>query len=269
MQANLMLVPTIIGFGIMFWIGSSLEKHLRPGPLRIGIWGLSALLAFPGLLFAIYYFHLFDSAAWFYNLRTIRFTELLGCGLGFAAGVFQSWWQPETFGERVAAPGALAVLLLVPFVKPLLDPLDLDQFEDRCPDNVCMQSTFSTCGPASAATLLRTFGNEATEKELARESRTSRGGTEIWYLSRALRSRRFQTTVVIQPRMGSRRPHPVIAGVLLPGHSGHFVAVLDSNEVETTIADPLKGKVVLGKGDLAHRYDFTGFFLVIGKQTRQ
>lgn len=262
-----MLVPTIIGSAIMFWIGSSLEKDLRLSPLRVGVRGLSAVFALPGLLFAIYYIHLFDGAAWLYNLRTIRFTELLICGLGFAAGVLQSWWQPETFGERLAVPGVLAVLLLVPFVKPLLDPLDLNQLEDRCPDNICMQSTFSTCGPASAATLLRTFGNVVTEKELARESLTSRGGTEIWYLSRALRSRGIQTTVVIQSRIGNRLPHPSIAGVLLPGHAGHFVAVLDSNEAETTIADPLKGKIVLSRADLANRYDFTGFFLVFGKQT--
>lgn len=55
------------------------------------------------------------------------------------------------------------------------------------------------------------------------------------------------------------------AGSVCPGCLSHFSAVLDSNEVETTIADRLKGKIVLNRGELGNRYLFTGFFLLFDK----
>lgn len=258
-----MLVPTIVAAAVLFWVALTLERKAQSRSVRMCLWGLAVVLALPGLLFALYYVHLFDNAAWFYNLRTVRYTELLGCGLGLAAGILHSWWQPESFGEKIAAPAALAALVMVPFVKPLLDPLDLSRLQDRCPDNICMQSTFSTCGPASAATLLRAFGKLASEEDLAKESFTSRGGTEVWYLSRSLRRRGVKTTVVVRPQWNSSLPSPAIAGVLLPGGAGHFIAVLESSDYQVEIADPLRGKVVIPSDKLSDAYRFTGFFLVL------
>jgi hypothetical protein len=193
------------------------------------------------------------------------YTELLGCGLGLLAGVVQSWWQPEGFGERLAAPVALSALVIAPFIKPLLDPLDLDQLQDRCPGEVCLQSTFSTCGPASAATLLRTFGDHATEKRhCAGELYLSRRHGNLVFVSV------FKGTRCSDDGDDSTASRRLIAESgdrrsLASGHTGHFIAVLDSNQVETIIADPLKGKIVLNRGELNQRYQFTGFFLVLGK----
>jgi hypothetical protein len=189
--------------------------------------------------------------------------SFLACGLGLAAGVLQSWWEPENFGEKVFAPGVLFVLVLVPFVKPLLDPLDTSKLKARYAGEVCLQSTFSTCGPASAATLLRSFGKIASEKELAHDSFTSRGGTEIWYLARALGKRGVRTSVVIRPGANAAIPSLAIAGVALPGNAGHFIAILSSDQQRITIADPLQGKLVVASADLPHYYRFTGFFLVL------
>jgi ABC-type bacteriocin/lantibiotic exporter with double-glycine peptidase domain len=171
--------------------------------------------------------------------------------------------EPETFGEKIVAPSVLFVLVLVPFVKPLLDPLDTRLLKDRYQGEVCLQSTFSTCGPASAATLLRSFGIVASERELAYDSFTSRGGTEIWYLARALRKRGVGTSVVIRPRPDSDIPSPAIAGVVLPGNAGHFIAILGSDAQHVTIADPLKGELVIDKSQIQNYYRFTGFFLVL------
>jgi predicted double-glycine peptidase len=262
-HANLLVVPAVIGSAMFFWLGLILERNMKSRSVRIALVLLALALACPGLLFALYYTHLFDGAAWFYNLRTARFTELLACGMGLAAGMLHGWWQPESFGESVTVPSGLLVFVLVPFIKPILDPLDMNQLKDRFQGEVCLQSTFSTCGPASAVTLLRSFGDDVTEKELATESLTSRGGTEIWYLARALRRRGMATKIVIQSPEDSAIPSPAIAGVLLPGHAGHFIAVLNNDGTQVTIADPLKGKLVLSKIELAHSYYFTGFFLVL------
>jgi hypothetical protein len=262
-HANPLVIPIIIGSAIFFWLGLTLERSVKSRPVRISLLLLALVLACPGLLFALYYTHLFDGASWFYTLRTVRYTELLACGMGIATGMLHGWWQPESFGEKAIVPSALLVFVLVPFVKPLLDPLDLSRLQDRSQGEVCLQSTLSTCGPASAVTVLRSFGVDVSEKELARESLTSRGGTEIWYLARALRRRGIATKVVIGPAGDTAMPSSAIAGVLLPGHAGHFIAILNDDGAQVTIADPLKGKLVLSKTELSHYYHFTGFFLVL------
>ena len=263
MPVNPLYVPTLIGSAALFWLGFVLQKkfHARRGASVL--WLSAVVLACPGLLYVLYYAHMFDDATWFYSLRAVPYTEVLACGLGLAAGVVQSWWEPENLGEKMVAPVVLFVLTLVPFVKPLLDPLDMSKLKDRCDGEVCLQSTFSTCGPASAATLLRSFGKIASEKELAHDSFTSRGGTEIWYLARAMRKRGVRTRVVIRPGADTAIPSPAIAGVVLPGNAGHFIAILNTEEQRVTIADPLKGKLVVASADLPHYYRFTGFFLVL------
>ena len=264
-HANPLFIPTIFGAAIFFWVGVRLERKAQSKAMRYCILVCGVLLALPGLLFVLYYLHVLDDAAWFYNLRTVRYTELLASGLGLLAGIAHAWWQPESIGERAVAPGALFILILIPFVKPLLDPLDLSQLKDRCDGGVCMQSTFSTCGPASAATLLRSFGDDASERELARESFTSRGGTEIWYLSRALRRRGIGTRVVIESPVNATLPSPAIAGVLLPGHAGHFIALVANDGARITFVDPMKGKAILSVDELKRQYHFTGFFLVLNE----
>jgi len=126
-----------------------------------------------------------------------------------------------------------------------------------------MQSTFSTCGPSSAATILKAFGQTASEKELASECLTSRGGTEIWYIARAFRRRGFRTQVQVQTAASMSPVSPAIAGVVLPGGAGHFIAILSQTPTEITIADPMKGKLIVKRAELNNYYHFTGFFLII------
>jgi len=254
---------TALGAGGLFCLGWVLGKRIVSRLGRAWLLLVSAVLAAPGLFFVLYYTHLFDNAGWFYSFRVLPLTEFLPGGIGLIAGVLNSWFEPETLGERLVVPAALGLLVLIPFVKPLLDPIELDRLQDRCEGEVCMQSTFSTCGPSSAATLLKAFGQSASEKQLARECLTSRGGTEIWYIARAFERRGFHTQVRIQPQESLSPPSPSIAGVVLPGGAGHFVAILNETPAEVTIGDPMKGKLVVKREDLKSYYLFTGFFLVV------
>ncbi len=206
---------------------------------------------------------MFDNAAWFYSFRVLPLTEFLPGGIGLLAGVLHPWFEPETLGQRLLVPGALLVLVVIPFVKPLLDPIELSRLRERCDGEVCMQSTFSTCGPSSAATLLKAFGQTASEKQLAGECLTSRGGTEIWYIARAFQRRGFRQRVLIQQPESLSLPSPAIAGVVLRGGAGHFIAIMSQTADEVTIGDPMKGKLVVKLADLKNYYHFTGFFLVI------
>ena len=249
--------------GALFFVGAALGKKATARPIRTRLFLASVVLAAPGLLFVLYYTHLFDNAGWFYSFRVLRFTEFLPAGIGLLAGLLYSWFEPESLGEKLVLPTALMVLVLIPFVKPLLDPIELNRLRDRCDGEVCMQSTFSTCGPSSAATLLKAFGQAASERQLASECLTSRGGTEIWYIARALERRGFRTRVVIQLPDELSPPSPAIAGVVLPGGAGHFIAIMDETSDEVTIGDPMKGKLLVKRAALRNIYRFTGFFLVI------
>jgi len=263
MQANPLLIPTIVGAAAAFWAGLALERKIQDKIGRASLWIGAVIVSLPAILFVVYYAHVLDNVEWLYNLRTVPYIELTACGLGFIAGMVHGWWQPEGLTEKSVVPTALLVLIAIPFMKPLLDPLDETQLKERYDGDVCLQSTFSTCGPASAVTLLRSLGENATEKQFVRECFTSRGGTEVWYIARALRRRGFQTKVVIQTPGTAEFPSPAIAGVVLRGGAGHFIALLGSDNDSVTLADPLKGKFVLSRSEVQQRYHFTGFFLIL------
>lgn len=231
--------------GAVFWIGT-----------RVRLVVLSIAAAVPGLLFATYYLHLFDGWAWFYNFRALPYSDLAASGLGLGAGTIHRW-----IGGKLLAPVALLVVLFVPYAKPLLSRVDLSKLSTERTGEVCLQSTFSTCGPASAAALLRSFGIAASERELAEEALTSRTGTEIWHLSRALRRRGVNSTALV--RSDGQILAPSIAGVLLRGNSGHFVAVLSAADDGVTIMDPMYGVFKLTRAEAAKKYRFTGFFLTL------
>ena len=258
-----MALSALLCAGALFYLGLILGRKAISLRRRLLLLSAGTILALPGFLCVLYYTHVLDNAAWFYSFRAWPFTELLPGGVGLLAGVLESWVGAETLGEKLFVPVAFSVLVLIPFVKPLLDPVSLDRLSDSCKGEVCLQSTFSTCGPSSAATLLKIFGQVASERQLARECLTSRGGTEIWYIARAFERRGFRTRVLIQLPGTLRIPAPAIAGVVLRGGAGHFIAIMSETSEEVTIGDPMKGQLVVKKKDLETYYHFTGFFLAI------
>jgi Peptidase C39 family len=264
MNLNPAAVPTFLLAIAVFWVGFCLAGRSVSVMGRATLIVLAVLLAVPGVLNVLYYAHLFDGATWYYNFRTLPHSELMGAGLALLFGVLQRLLHPHTVGEKLIAPFVLVSLLFVPFMKSVLDPVDYSQLRHSCESEVCLQSTPSTCGPTSAATLLKLFGLSASEEELARECLTYRGGTEIWYVARAFRERGLTTVFVIQSPDHISPPAPAIAGVVLPGGAGHFIAILGDNADTVSIGDPLEGKILVPRDKLNSAYKFTGFFLVIG-----
>ena len=243
----------------------TLQRRTRSRVLRFLFALVGVVIAVPGFLLVAYYAHLFDSAGWFYSFRTLRYSEISVSGLGWIVGFSYSSLDAETLGGKLFLPAALLAFVSVPFIKPVLDPIDLGSLQDHCPTAVCLQTTYSTCGPASSASLLQAFGQGGSERQLARECFTSKGGTEIWYLARAFRRRGFTTSFVVQSPDHISPPGPSIAGVVLPGGQGHFIALLHENNGQITVVDPLKGKFVVTSEQLKARYHFAGLFLVIAR----
>jgi hypothetical protein len=267
MQVNPVLFPTLVLAASFFWVGWHLQRTLRSRRDHLLLLLLAALWCLPGLTYVLYYTHLFDNWTWFYNFRAIPYTELAGSGTGLLAGLLYRYMEPETPGEKAFVPAILTIVVFIPFTKSLLTPVDLSRLPDHCTGEVCLQSSPSTCCPSSAATLLLHFGHAASVSDLAREAFTSSSGTENWYLARAMLKRGIQSRAVVRKVSdASDILAPSIAGVVLPGGAGHFIAVLENRPDQMVIVDPLKGKQVISPEEVTRRFHFTGFFLTVVPQ---
>jgi hypothetical protein len=223
------------------------------------------LAALPGAVFVAYYFKVLGEPIWLYEFRSLPGSELAAAGAGFLAGCLHGRFSTSARFRTIVGNRLFAILLFFgligPYVKPLLLPPRWSQFEDRWSDGVCLQTSESSCGPACAATLLRQLGQPASEKEIARESYTSRHGTENWYLARALRRHGAPVQFILQTDASQPWPCPAIAGVRL-GESGHFITILRCQGDKYVIGDPLGGQHAQSQADWRNVYQFTGFCLV-------
>jgi len=220
---------------------------------------LAIMLAIPGASFAAYYAHLLPEPSWYYEFRSVPGTELLIVFIGIAGGMVAS-----------VLPRALLILPLfgvaafsiTPIAKSLIKPIPRGTLSNKWHDGVCLQSTPSTCGAASVATILTTLGKATTEAELAAEAYSYTGGTEAWYLARAAKKRGLDVRVICASQFASDAPLPAVAGVRF-GSVGHFIVILKRDGDRFLIGDPLKGPESLSRDELLQRYHFTGFFMSI------
>jgi len=229
--------------------------------VRLAFFGTFSLLALPSLLFTIYYLHVLPEWDWYYTLRSWRGSELLVIFLGCAMGAFASFLPRMLLGFPLFA---LLFLAAIPYIKPVFGPLGDGDFQEHWRGNAFLQSTRSTCGPASVCTILKRLGAETSERAAARASFSYSGGTEAWYLARFVRSKgftpRFDFRDTFFPSVGL----PAMVGVRIGG-CGHFIAVLELNGDQVTFADPLQGEYRLSLSEFQKRYSFTGLHMVITK----
>jgi hypothetical protein len=230
-------------------------------------WGIGVILAVPALLYFAYYAGLFGEPIWFYKLRAVAGTELLASLAGFLAGWFQVRVIPRLrlsrWGTRLLMPVLLGFGVAVPYLKPLLRPQQIHFLREQWKDGVCLQSTASTCGPASAATVSHHLGFQVSERELALAAYTSASGTENWYLARALDRLGLEASFAFSKTLEA--PLPAIVGVSLKenGNSGHFIALLEKQGDKYVFGDPMEGRFTNTLAGLADKYEFTGFMLSV------
>lgn len=225
------------------------------------------VLAIPGVLFASYYLHCFDDWVGFISFRAYPGTEFLGAGAGFLAGVIDRLIRKHTRASGWAIPTLAFLGVTLPFLKPLLAPLDHSTLVDRWEGEICLQSTASTCGPASAATIVQFLGGRSTESELALAAHTSSSGTEIWYLIRALRPLGYEGTARCAVARLDEVHLPAIAGVRNKNTgAGHFVAIIQHKDNRWLIGDPLAGGAWFLLEEATQTFGFTGFFLEVGRR---
>ncbi len=259
----LLLLSVLLLGGGFFALGYFLGGRYRGTHERIALFAVAVMLALPGLLFTLYYLHWFDNAIWFYRFRAWPGMEFTACGLGFAAGLTASLFKGKKYFSWPFVLILLCIWLGVPYLKPLIASISAKRWNDLWRDDVCLQSTPSSCGAASAASILRKFGVEATERQIARECFTSRSGTENWYLARMFRKRGFRIDYRIDHGFPADLQLPAIAGVLVGGGRGHFIAILEKDGENYVTGDPLVGRQVFPASEIQKAFNFTGFFMEI------
>jgi len=262
---NWLVIPTLMGSYALFWAGIRLSSTFKTPIQRLLLGTVGTILAVPGVLIAAYYLHFFDSWAWFYRFRSIPGTELTAGAMGLLGGCLAYWCRKAKKTLLLSDTGLAAIMtmgIILPHAKPLLASPDLSQFHDSWDGMICRQSTGYSCGVACAATLLKSVGIAASEKELARECFTYKGGTENWYIARALRRRGLKVTFQINTPDELKLPTPSIAGVNYHG-VGHFVTVLEETDTGYIVGDPLLGRRLHQKATIRHDIDFTGFFMAV------
>jgi hypothetical protein len=231
---------------------------------RIVRWLLvGTLVSLPALYNAAHYLRVFPETAWFYEARSWRGVELLVVAVGPTAGLFAA-----LLPRRLLLLPLLACVGVTwgPFLKPVLAPVRALGPSDTWTQDVSIQSTFSTCGPASTATILRKLGLPRSETEIARAAHTYAGGTEAWYLARYIRAQGLRARFTLhEAGLPTEVKPPAILGVTLDGR-GHFIPLLEREGDAFLIGDPMIGPELLSREQLETRYGFTGFVLEVSRE---
>lgn len=228
-------------------------------PLKNRIWLLvfALIAALPGASFAVYYAHLLPETSWYYQFRSLRGTELLVVLIGVAGGVVATLLPRGLLFLPLLGVAAFSI---APIIKPFIGPIPSGTLRNVWRGEVCLQSAPSTCGAASTATILKHYGVDATESELAAEAHSYGGGTEAWYLARAARSRGFEVDFSFIPGFPPEDGLPAVVGVRLES-IGHFIPILGREGEKFIVGDPLRGRELLTEEELKQRYEFTGFYM--------
>ncbi|MGD0596606.1 MAG: cysteine peptidase family C39 domain-containing protein [Sedimentisphaerales bacterium] len=164
--------------------------------------------------------------------------------------------------------GVVAWGSVLPFVMPLLVRNDLADLKTQTnADNICVQSTSYTCGPAAAVTALRQLGVTAQEGELAILSHTSPIiGTMPWSLYKAIQDRYAGDGIDCRFRhfdsISQLREADVTLAVIKDAFLlDHCVAIIEVGDNTVTIGDPILGKIQMSYKDFQSVWRFYGIAL--------
>ncbi len=256
-----MNIMGFVALGVSVVVFAAVYALLRKRPLGVRLVATAglAILALPSLFVVLYYGHFLPETESFYAFRALRGSEFAILGAAAAAGAFASILPPLLLAFPLFA---LLLIGTLPYLKPLLSPLDRQQMHDRWNGVACLQSTSSTCGPASLATALGFLGVRISERDIAEKAFSYSGGTEAWYLARVARDLGFRATFRMCQSFDPKVPVPAIVGVKIGG-MGHFIVILSHEDGRTTFVDPLSGPATVPAETLHLKYRFTGFHLAI------
>lgn len=279
--AALLLSPAL------FFASAKLLSKIKSRPKRRRYIVLTFIMALISLIIpAAYFSDAIGENPAYAQFRVMAYSELLVCLSAPFASVICVWVTSILFKadrklwlKRCTYLLCLFALLSytsLPFVKQLAKPRpffpDAATIGNRWVDGIALQTTPSTCGPASMATILAHYGSTETEADVAKQAYSSSRGTENWYLARYAAKLGYQYHFLIERDL-TKVPTPSIIGVNVkrinragkPSRAGHFITLLDSSDGYHLIADSLSGLHRLTTEEFDQKYRYRGFVLHISK----
>jgi hypothetical protein len=234
-------------------------------------WGYFIPLALIGLLLISSYIRLktfFPIFAWVSGGR-VRFIIIgLAVTMGSMTLIGRLSRKIEKAVVFVIMVSVVIWATVLPFLMPVLIRNDLARLPTLLDsDNVCVQSTTYTCGPAAAVSALHQLGLPAHEGELAILSHSSPVvGTLPWCLYQAIRDRYGSEGLSCQFRhfdsVDQLREADVTLVVVRDAFMlDHCVAVLEVGDKTVTIADPVLGQTKLSIKNFENVWRFYGIAL--------
>ncbi len=191
-------------------------------------------------------------------------------GAGFLlCGVLARTYADTSF--RRILQGVLAVAMLYFVLGESLwlaaNAGDIKRLEGRIEDGVTIQSIHYTCVPSSAATVLRRWGVEVAEGEMAYRVRTSFQGTNpaqvIAVIEHAGRNQRITARLAstnLNELMRYDRPAILLGEI---GPLRHAVALIGLDEQYVTLGDPLRGRISVERARLASVFQWNGLAILV------
>lgn len=168
----------------------------------------------------------------------------------------------------VMATGVIIWGSIMPFFVPVLIRNDLNKIKTKINiDNICVQTTDYTCGPAAAVTALRHLGLSAQEGEIAILSHTSPiVGTLPWCLYKAIQHKYAAEGIECQLRhfdsISELRGQDATLVIVKDSFMlDHCVAVLEVGDETITIADPSLGRQKMSHKEFESVWRFYGITL--------
>ena len=197
--------------------------------------------------------------------------EYLILSLAIPAIVFMLYPHTGRVTVRVAMIGLLmlsvAGFTVRPFLSSALVSNRLCGLRTWMYEDVCMQSTYYTCGPASAVTALRKLGIDAHEGPLALAAHSTPSmGTPEDQLVMAINGkysgdgvdssfRRFDSVLQLKDFLLTVVP------VKLTSYQCHYVTVLNVTDKLITVGDPASGRKTMSHASFAKIWKFSGIVL--------
>lgn len=183
---------------------------------------------------------------------------------GFTYYAFVRWWGLAgaflTLGAHFDRmnPGIRNLLLLVSIAIFILTAIYWDNFvaensfnfkEEGWHGGICAQSTNYTSACASCATMLKHFGVNASEKQMAKLCLTDKRGTAHIYIARGLQMMldpAVYKIIIARVKWEELQniPAPFITKIYLSTGAAHTVAVIKADAEEIKFTDPLAKKEI-------------------------
>jgi predicted double-glycine peptidase len=264
MQAYLETIG-VLGVAVLgLLVGKTFSRFKRP--YWLGGYFLSLMLTAVLILPHLYYTAQFMPLLSILLAGRIRFIILgFAVTLGLVAPIDRLPYRLEQVLVCILMSIVIGWFTVMPFLAPALLQDSFASLRTRInSQGICFQSTDYTCGPAAAVTALNQFGIKADEGQLAILSHTSPViGTLPKCLADVLTKRYADRGLECDFRFFDSIDQLKDADVTLAVVKDHFladhcIAVLNVDDENVTVADPVLGKRVISRKDFAEKWRFSG-----------